>query len=242
LNDSFFSSLKDKLKGNKNPSIIGGLYSFSLADNDTVFYNTAFFLNRDTVILRHKSKLVIGVEKMPFEDILLFLKHFNFNFGGLNNSLSVDNQALNFIKSDNSFSAGTIVCYESIYGEFVSEFVKRNAGLLILITNDAWWGNTPAYHQIRMHSKLRAVENRRYLIRAGNTGISCIINPKGDIVKEIKPLTENAFTCKVPQTGSLSFYVRHGDYIGILASFCSTLILLLTIYTIKFRKHRPLKM
>lgn len=241
-NDSFLMNLKICLPLIKKVSIIGGLYSFSIQDKDTLFFNSAFYLNQDSILLRHKSKLVIGVEKMPFDEVFLFLKRLNFNFGGFNNSLSIDNKTLIFKAPDNSFSVGTIICYESVYGQFVSDFTKRGASSIVVITNDAWWGKTPAYEQILMHSKLRAIENRRILVRAGNTGISCLINSKGTILKQIEPHTVNALTVDIVQVNRMSIYTRYGDYIGKIALFCFILILIMTIYTVKFGKYKPGKL
>jgi len=215
--------------------VVGGLYSFIVKDGDTIYYNTAFQIAQDEIKLRHKSKLVIGVEKMPFDHIFTFLKRFNIDFGGINNSLAADNEPITF-KSNNGFSLGTLICYESVYGQFVSGFVNGGAGFLAVITNDAWWGKTPAYEQHLMHSKLRAIENRRYVIRAGNTGISCIINPHGEITTQVNQLEINTLSANVPQISGMSFYTRKGDLIGKIALICSSLILILSFYTIKFRK------
>ncbi|MEI8100879.1 MAG: nitrilase-related carbon-nitrogen hydrolase, partial [Bacteroidota bacterium] len=72
-----------------------------------------------------------------------------------------------------------IICYESIYGDYVSEYVKDGASWLAVITNDAWWNNTPGHKQHFSYAKLRAIEQRKWVVRSANTGISGFIDPLG---------------------------------------------------------------
>ena len=75
-----------------------------------------------------------------------------------------------------SIAIGCAVCYESIYGEFCTDYVRKGARAMTVITNDAWWGDTPGHRQHCNYSRLRAIELRREIARCGNTGISCIID------------------------------------------------------------------
>ena len=84
-------------------------------------------------------------------------------------------------KTEN-LKVGPIICYESIYGSFVTEYIRKGADFLAIITNDAWWGNTAGHRQLLSYSRLRAIENRRSIVRSANTGISAIINRKGELI------------------------------------------------------------
>ncbi len=79
---------------------------------------------------------------------------------------------------------GCAICYESVYGEYCTRYVRNGARLLTVITNDAWWGDTPGYKQHLSYSCLRAIETRRWIARSANTGISAIIDPSGKIVSQ----------------------------------------------------------
>ncbi|MFZ8281203.1 nitrilase-related carbon-nitrogen hydrolase, partial [Staphylococcus aureus] len=83
---------------------------------------------------------------------------------------------------DSNYIAAPIICYESIYGEYIRTYVQKKATLLSIITNDGWWGNTPGYQQHLAYAKLRAIENNRWVVRSANTGVSAIINNKGNLL------------------------------------------------------------
>ena len=109
----------------------------------------------------HKSKLVVGVEKIPYSDFLPFLEDLAIDNGGIVGSLGEEDSVKIFNTSVGKIAP--IVCYESIYPEFVAEQCRKGAELLCVITNDGWWGDTPGYKQHFSFSRLRAIENRRWL-------------------------------------------------------------------------------
>jgi apolipoprotein N-acyltransferase len=238
---AFTKKIFKELVDRERVALLGGFYSFRIEERDSLFYNTAFFIRKGkSMKTRHKSKLVVGVEKMPFQDYLAFLKSWNLDLGGYNNSLTIDDETPVYKLASKSYSIAPIICYESIYGQYVSEFVKNGASSIAVITNDAWWGDSPGYSQHLMHSRLRAIENRRNVVRAANTGTSCIINGRGDIVQKIRPFTQNSLTGRVNQDTRLSFYSIHGDFIGRIALWCSMIILLSYLirnYILKYKKQ-----
>ncbi len=230
-NDSLMNQLSRQLVSSHEISVLGGLYSYQVVDNDTLFFNTAFMLNSN-IQLYHKSKLVIGVEKMPFQEYLNFLKDLNIDFGGYNSSLTADNEHKVFYSNDSSLRIAPIICYESIYGQFVSEFINQGATSIAIITNDGWWGHTPALNQILMHAQLRAIETRKSVVRAANTGISCFINQKGSIVSQSKSWDRNYLYGSVFQNNKRTFYSRNGDFIGKISLYASIIFMLINLYTI----------
>ncbi|MFN8258213.1 MAG: apolipoprotein N-acyltransferase [Bacteroidales bacterium] len=217
-------------------SVIGGLYSYTLNNNDTLFYNTAFRLNPG-LNFYHKSKLVPGVERMPFENYFHFLRKMNVSFGGITNSLQPDKERKIFSLVKKNCSIAPVICYESVYGEFVSGFIRKGATCIAVITNDGWWGNTPGYHQHLIHSQIRAIENRRSVVRSANTGISCIISPRGEILIQSEPLKANALNGSLSQENKITFYTLHGDFIGRI-SLISTFILSV-IQGLKLYRKKP---
>ena len=156
----------------------------------------------------NKIKLVIGSERMPYQEHLPFLKdliRWSVGIGSFQTGVdtTIFKLPLNNKTTDVLFNVA--ICYESIYPDFFSRFIEKGAEFSVIITNDGWWGKLFGTYQHNQYAVLRAIENRRYIIRCANTGISCVINPDGimnsktDInkeaifVSEIYPLTEKTF-------------------------------------------------
>lgn len=190
------------------------------AYNSTVLVDTS--KNIETY---HKMKLVLGVETLPFQFITKPLESL-FDLGGTSGTLGTELAPKNF-EVENIEIAPTI-CYESIYGEFIGKFCGKGAGIIAVSTNDAWWYDTPGYKQLLAYTQLRAIENRKWIARSANTGISCFINPKGEITKKTKWEETTAIAMKVPVMKGITFYARNGDFISRIALFISPLLILLT--------------
>ncbi|MCK4289125.1 MAG: apolipoprotein N-acyltransferase [Bacteroidales bacterium] len=202
---------------------------FHDSDNYYYAYNTVIFLDSSDIIrLYHKSKLTPGVEKMPSWKILKPLEKFAIDLGGTIGTLATDKEKKVFNTKD-SLKVAVIICYESVYGEFVSEFVRNGANLIFLITNDGWWGNTPGHRQHFSFSPLRAIETRRSFARSANTGISCFINQKGDVFQKTEYWVPAVIKQDINANSKLTFYVKYGDYIGRISAFISALFFLITI-------------
>ncbi len=192
-------------------------------------FNTAmYFEKNDPVQLYHKSKLTPGVEKMPSWGILKPLEKFAIDLGGTIGTLATDDKRKNFVSRDGTKIA-TVICYESIYGEFVSRFVKNGAHVIFIITNDGWWGDTPGYKQHFSMAKLRAIENRRSIARSANTGISCFINQRGDVSQPTEYWVRDVIREKINLNSELTFYTENGDYIARISSLITVLFMLLAI-------------
>ncbi len=200
-------------------------------------YNTAIFLDTcDISQLYHKSKLVPGVEKMPFPKLLNPLSELAFDLGGTVGSLGKDQNRNPFSRCRDSLKVAPLICYESIYGEFCAEFVRKGAELLIIITNDGWWGDTPGHRQHLSFVSLRAIELRRSIARSANTGISCFVNQKGDIQQATEYWVPAVIQQEINANQDLSFYTIFGDYFGRISVFVSILFLLITFVTRITRK------
>ena len=184
----------------------------------------------------HKSKLVPGVEMIPFSNLFPFLETLAIENGGTSGTLGIEKEPRIFRAKE---KLAPIVCYESIYGDFVSKQVKQGAPFLTVITNDGWWGDSPGYKQHFSFSSLRAIENRRWVIRSANTGKSGVFDEYGRIKKETKYWKEAAFSYSIPLLdGRTTFYTKHGDYIGVLSAFLFILILITTIVKVILSKKK----
>ena len=112
---------------------------------------------------------------------------------------------------------GVFICYEAIFPNLVRQFALKGAEVLINISNDAWFGESSAPAQHFAMARLRAIENRRYLLRAGNNGITAVVDPYGRVVKQVPQFRSTLLVGKFDYSGEQSLYTRHGD---IFAWFC----------------------
>ena len=122
------------------------------------------------------------------------------------------------------------MCYESIYGGFISEQCKKGAELIFIITNDGWWGNTPGYKQHLAFARLRAIENRKSIARSANTGTSCFINQRGDVIKKTEWWKEACIKSSLKRNSIKTYYSMNGDAIGRNLGAAATILFLYTFY------------
>jgi apolipoprotein N-acyltransferase len=189
--------------------------------------------NSAEVQFYHKSKLVPGVESLPFGNTLSFLKPVFEHLGGATGSYASQDEPGVFY-SQSGIGVGPAICYESIYGEWIAQSVHKGAQFIAIITNDGWWENTSGKDQHLDYAKLRAIETRRWVCRSANTGISAFINQRGDIVKQTKWWTKTAIKQDINLNSDLTFYVLYGDYLPRIGSMLAILgVLFILISKVK---------
>ena len=191
-------------------------------------YNTGFLINSSPNIqVHHKSKLTPGVENMPSWGILKPLESLAIDLGGMSGTLGTNDSPVVF-SNERGIRVSPIICYESIYGEYVTESVGLDAQLIFIITNDAWWRNTPGHRQHMQYAVLRAIETRRSIARSANTGISAFINQRGEIIEKTPFWQQTVIRTKLNLNDKQTYYTRNGDYIARVSAFVSALILLIS--------------
>ncbi len=171
----------------------------------------------------HKSKLVLGVEKVPFSDWLPFLEELSINNGGTSGTLGIEKEP--HILKSHKVTFAPLICYESVYGEFNAEQCRKGAQAIFIITNDGWWGDTPGYKQHKSFACLRAIENRKFVARSANTGTSCFINEFGEIIQETPWWKMTAIRHAIKLNSNQTFYTRNGDLLGKNSSVVSVFLL-----------------
>ncbi|MBE6241127.1 MAG: apolipoprotein N-acyltransferase [Bacteroidales bacterium] len=174
----------------------------------------------------HKNKLVVAVEKTPYPALFCPIDD---KLGGVMGRCVGDGEVkIMNVRADNSkdIPVGCAICYESVYGEYYTEYIKKGARAMTIITNDAWWGDTPGYRQHLSYASLRAIETRRAIARCANTGISAIISPSGEILQPTPWWKPAVIKSHIPLRDDLTFFVRHGDIIGRICNFVFWLLLL----------------
>jgi apolipoprotein N-acyltransferase len=194
-------------------------------------YNTALMLSSSDAHLQvyHKSKLVPGVEKMPYPAVFGFLEKFAIDLGGMSGSHGTDPEPKVF-KTKSGFNVAPVICYESIYNDYLRLYVNKGAEMIGIITNDGWWGNTPGHRQHLDYAKISSVSLRRAAARSANTGISAFINQRGDVLAPTAYWQEDVIKEKIYLNESKTYFARFGNFIASAALvFSAALILLLMI-------------
>ena len=234
---------------NNNVTYVVGASTLGMADDKNDFaarkfydadeyyysYNTALSISDTADIQLHqKSKLTPGVEMMPSWWFMRPIKNLAINLGGTVGTLKSEDKATIF--DYGKYKVAPLICYESVFGSYVTDFVKDGANMIFVITNDGWWGDTPGHRQHFEMSKLRAIENRRSVARSANTGISGFINQRGDVVECSEYWEPIALRNTLNVNDEMTFYSRHGDYIYRAASFVAMLVLCFSFVTSILRK------
>lgn len=201
-------------------------------------YNTAIQITyKDSFRLIHKSKLVPGTEIVPFSDIFPFLEDLSIKNGGTYGTLGIEKHPKNFVL--NNVTVAPVICYESIYAGWVAKQCNNGAEVISIITNDGWWDESPGYKQHMSFARLRAIENRRSVIRSANTGISCIINQRGDLVQQTQYGQKTTISGSVNLNSKKTSFTQYGNVIGRSFTFVSFLLLIyLFVKRFKTRFHR----
>lgn len=201
-------------------------------------FNTAYFISdHNSEAFYHKSKLVPGVEIMPYPQALGFISDLLFDLGGTSGGYGRQKHPTVF-EDGEGVKVAPAICYESIYGAHLARFVRNGASLIFIITNDGWWGNTPGHQQHLHYATLRAVELRKSIARSANTGISAFIDQRGEIYKPTQYNEEKVIKGTIKANNHLTFYARYGDYLGRTAVWLAVLVLLGTLVK-KLKTKKP---
>ncbi|MEH3112053.1 apolipoprotein N-acyltransferase [Pedobacter terrae] len=245
-----FITLQSFLSKYKNGTLITGIESIKIYqdkrtitskfDNQRGIYfdnfNTAMQVeNSANVQFYHKSKLVPGVEKMPFPKVFSFLDGVFAQLGGTVGGWGWQDKP-SVLYAQSGIGVAPVVCYESLWGDWIGEQVKDGAQFIAVITNDGWWGNTSGKDQHMMYAKLRAIETHRDVARSANTGISCFINQRGDVIQKTKWWTRTALKANINLNDEITFYVKSGDVIAKILSITAILLALIIPFKKWIRK------
>ena len=194
-----------------------------------IFNTGAYFASATAPIaFYHKSRLVPGVEKIP-PVLASLISHID--LGGTVGSVGSQAERTVYAAPANepALRLAPVICYESIYGDFIAEYAHNGATLLGLVTNDAWWHDSPGYRQLLSYGQLRCIETRRDLARSANTGFTGFINQKGEITQREPAWIPTASRATVHLNDEVTFYVRFGELIGRGAQVLAVLMLLMAI-------------
>ncbi len=178
----------------------------------------------DEIQMYVKSKLVPGPEIFPYRHLLPFLKPIVDKLGGSIEGLGT--QAERSVFDNGRYKIAPVICYESVYGDYVGDYIRKGAQAIFIMTNDGWWDDTPGHKQHLAYGALRSIEFRRPIARSANSGISCYINARGDVLKATRYNTEAAIYDVIYLSDEKTVYYYLGDFVAWLAAAGSALIVL----------------
>ena len=212
--------------------LLFGTPSYKIEKGRVVHYNSAYLVSPagELVGKYDKIHLVPFGEYIPMQHLLFFIGSLGEGIG----DFKPGKEIFNFSLPQGKF--GVLICFEIIFPDLCRRFVKKGANFLVTITNDAWFGRTSAPYQHFSMAAFRAVENRVFVARAANTGITGFIGPTGKILKEGRIFTQEAMSGTIRLSSLKTFYTLYGD---IFAWICSALSILLLLNALT-RKRRNL--
>jgi apolipoprotein N-acyltransferase len=190
--------------------------------------------------IHKKVKLVPFSERMPYQEKVPFAKKwFTWGVGisgwQMGNDMNLFSLKDSAKKIDTKFS--TLICYESVFSEYVTEYTKAGAEYYVIVTNDGWWGNTSGPEQHNQYAVLRAIENRKWIVRCAQTGVSCFIDPLGNMYDEIPYWQTGVAHRNIIANTEKTFYSENGDIIGMLGFYTGTICIICSIlFYVKRRK------
>ena len=204
--------------------LLFGSPSYKVEKKKVHHYNSAYLVSPSGEIVGKYDKihLVPFGEYVPFGEML--------SLGSLGEGIGdfkSGKEILNLSLPQGKF--GVLICFEIIFPDLCRKFVKKGANFLVTITNDAWFGRTSAPYQHLSMAAFRAVENRVYVARAANTGISALIDSKGKIIRQGGIFTEEALVGTIHLSTEKTFYTLYGD---VFAWVCSGIAILLLGYAL----------
>lgn len=194
--------------------------------------------------IHQKVKLVPFSERIPYQEKVPFAKKWLTWGVGISGWQMGNEQTIfelkNKEKNINTKFAG-LICYESVFSEFVSEFTNKGAEFFVIVTNDGWWGNTSGPVQHNRYAVLRAIENRKWIVRCAQTGVSCFIDPLGNMYDEIPYWQTGVADRNIIANTEKTFYASRGDIIGMLGFYTAIICLAGSLFYYVYNRKVKIK-
>jgi len=196
-------------------------------------YNSAVLIQPNRIVgqIHKKSILVPFAERIPYAETFRWLiEPLKWNVGISSWGKGEDTIVYSlYLKDGRQTKFSGMICYESVYPNYVREFVKHGANFLVIITNDSWWGNTSGAYQHAAFASLRAVETRRWVVQCANGGISMIVDPTGKRQLTTSLYTKTKFIADIGLLSDETFYVKYGDIVAQICLAASIMMLIAVV-------------
>ncbi|MBI5476305.1 MAG: apolipoprotein N-acyltransferase [Ignavibacteriales bacterium] len=244
-NYTYFNKIKDQVDS-INIHLLTGMTDWALYPDSIIpprsskhiengqrydIFNSAILLEPHNVKYQKYDKMILVpfAERIPWVEELSFLNLdvLRWNFGTSGYGIGRDTTVFSFCpKNMTDVKFSIMICFESVFPEFVSRFVQKGSQFLVVITNDNWWGKTSGPYQHLQFDIFRAIENRRWLVRCNNGGVSSIIDQYGNMRQSTEIGVATTLTGFLELNDEKTFYTLHGDYVGKWSSYIAALILI----------------
>jgi apolipoprotein N-acyltransferase len=185
--------------------------------------------NQSLIPIYKKGKFVPGAEILPFSFLFKGLQPLFKKMGGTVEGLGTQAERSLFW-NEKGVGIAPVICYESIYGDYCGDYVRHGAQALFIMTNDGWWDDTPGYKQHLAFARLRAIELRKYVVRAANTGSCAVIDDLGNVEQMTDYNKVTAIKGRILLNTHITFYAKYGDFIAKIAIFIAILLGIFTFY------------
>ncbi len=226
LDPKFQAAMAGIVQADKAPMIVGNIGMNLDAAQNYQWYNSASVLAVDGQFVGRYDKmhLVPFGEYVPFRRLLFFAHQLT---QGLSD-LGVGKERETFRIGGHRY--GVFICYESVFGDEVRQFARLGAEVLVNISDDGWYGDTSAPWQHLNMARMRAIENRRWILRATNNGATVAIDPYGVVRQSIPRHQVGALAAQYGFNAEITFYTEHGDW---MAGLCAILGLGLCVWSFR---------
>jgi apolipoprotein N-acyltransferase len=212
--------------------VIAGTTSLDAHGDRFDMYNSALFVRPDGAVAGRYDKihLVPWGEYIPYKNFFSFAKNLTQQAGDMTHGW----RRVVFSSAGHRF--GVFICYEEIFGDEIRLFAKQGAQVLVNISNDGWYGDTCAPWQTLNMSRMRAIENRRWLLRDTNTGITTVIDPYGRLTASVQRHALTSLAARFGYRSDQTFYTMHGDLFAYLCGIITLGIIAATVW-VSQRRH-----
>jgi len=214
-------------------TVLVGCFTSRQVGGEKLHYNSLLCIeNPSNIQVYHKQLLLPGVETIPLLSNFAFSRKLLFTVGAT--STGFDNSAANTLFNIGNLYIQPAICYESMFGYKFCKLSLPEPSFITIVTNDGWWGNSPGYRQHKNLARLRAIEQRRFIARCANTGTSCFIDSRGEIVSQTAYNVESCICSRLTSSSKQTVYARWGDYLGL--SCGSGLLIMIVLILVKKKK------
>jgi len=214
-------------KADAEPIIVGnvGMDTDPVTQQDAIYNSGSVVALDGHVVGRYdKIHLVPFGEYVPARDLLFFAHKLTQEIG--DTGRGTERKTFRITSADgNTHRYGIFICYESVFGDEIRQFVQMGAEVLVNISDDGWYGDTSAPWQHLNMARMRAIENRRWILRDTNSGVTAAIDPYGTVRQSIPRHQVGVLAAQFGYETELTFYTRHGDWLGVVCAIVSIGIL-----------------
>ena len=224
--DPAYRDFMEQLARNSSTPILADDLSFAGRNSDGGYnlYNSASFFKEDGSYGGRYDKihLVPFGEYVPYKPLFFFAGH-------LLDGLPFIPGTQRVLFDDHGHKYGTFICYESIFGDEIRQFVGNGAQVLVNLSDDGWYGDTSAPWEHLDMVRMRAIENNRWVLRSTNTGVTASIDPYGRIVDQMPRHVRGALLARFNFIEGITFYTRHGDWIAWICAVLTAVLVTVSL-------------